>query len=65
MKLPIPIALPTLDAYKHAFWTAAVVCIVAGAVPFLIRTVRPTTAVASGNTTADLSSGREPVKTDA
>ncbi|MER7705505.1 MFS transporter [Kitasatospora sp. NPDC097605] len=65
MKLPIPVSLPTLDAYQHAFWTAAVVCVVAGAVPFLIRTVKPATSVTLGNRTADLTSGREPVKTDA
>ncbi|WP_344340312.1 MFS transporter, partial [Kitasatospora putterlickiae] len=45
MKLPIPVSLPTLDAYRHAFWAAAVVCVVAGAVPFLIRTVKPATSV--------------------
>ncbi|MFF7458925.1 MFS transporter [Kitasatospora sp. NPDC008115] len=65
MKLPIPVSLPTLDAYRHAFWTAAVVCVVAGAVPFLIRTVKPVTSVTVGERTADPASGREPVKTDA
>ncbi|MEV6977005.1 MFS transporter [Kitasatospora sp. NPDC093806] len=65
MKLPIPVKLPTLDAYQHAFWTAAVVCVVAGAVPFLIRTVKPATTVASGNLVADRISGPQPVKTDA
>ncbi|MET8701775.1 MFS transporter [Kitasatospora sp. NPDC058032] len=65
MKLPIPVSLPTLDAYRHAFWTAAVVCAVAGAVPFLIRSVKPVTSVTTGSPAADLTSGREPVKTDA
>ncbi|MFE6868270.1 MFS transporter [Kitasatospora sp. NPDC057692] len=65
MKLPIPVSLPTLDAYRHAFWTAAVVCVVAGAVPFLIRTVKPAAVVTEGNRTADLTPGRKPVKTDA
>ncbi|MFF2954749.1 MFS transporter [Kitasatospora sp. NPDC057965] len=65
MKLPIPVSLPTLDAYRHAFWTAAVVCVVAGAVPFLIRSVKPVASVTTGGPAADLTSGREPVKTDA
>ncbi|MFE7192887.1 MFS transporter [Kitasatospora sp. NPDC057541] len=65
MKLPIPVSLPTLDAYRHAFWTAAVVCVVAGAVPFLIRSVKPVASVTTGGAAADLTSGREPVKTDA
>ncbi|MEU9079848.1 MFS transporter [Kitasatospora sp. NPDC004745] len=66
MKLPpqIPLTLPTLDAYKHAFWAAAVVCAVAGAVPFLIRTVKPATTVAQGGA-ADQNAGPELVKTDA
>ncbi|MET9612764.1 MFS transporter [Kitasatospora indigofera] len=37
----LPVALPTLNAYQHAFWTAAAVCLVAGAVPFLIRRIKP------------------------
>ncbi|MGW6914578.1 MFS transporter [Kitasatospora sp. NPDC054939] len=45
MKLPIPVSLPTLDAYEHAFWTAAAVCLVAGAVPFMIRRIKPAPAV--------------------
>ncbi|MEV7180915.1 MFS transporter [Kitasatospora sp. NPDC093679] len=40
MKLPIPIALPTLTAYEHAYWTAAVMCVVAGLVPFAIRRIK-------------------------
>ncbi|MFB6890432.1 MFS transporter [Kitasatospora sp. NPDC056327] len=65
MKLPIPVSLPTLDAYRHAFWTAAVVCVLAGAVPFLIRTVKPATTVTTGDRTAAPIPGREPVRTDA
>ncbi|MBD0674888.1 MFS transporter [Streptomyces sp. CBMA156] len=67
MKLPpqIPFSFPTLDAYKHAFWTAAVVCIVAGVVPFLIRGVKSAAAptVVGGSATQD--SSPELVKTDA
>ncbi|MFG3055993.1 MFS transporter [Kitasatospora sp. NPDC048239] len=65
MKLPIPVLLPTLDAYKHAFWVAAAVCAIAGAVPFLIRSIKPTTTVAAGNDMADLGSGPVLAKTDA
>ncbi|MFF2043681.1 MFS transporter [Kitasatospora sp. NPDC058170] len=65
MKLPIPVLLPTLDAYKHAFWVAAAVCAGAGAVPFLIRTIKPTTTVAVGNDMANLGSGPVLAKTDA
>ncbi|MFG3227989.1 MFS transporter [Kitasatospora sp. NPDC048194] len=68
MKLPIkiPVLLPTLDAYKHAFWATAVVCIVAGAVPFLIRTAKPVAAApgAPGGSTPQDSS-TQLVKTDA
>ncbi|MBP2056470.1 MFS family permease [Streptomyces griseochromogenes] len=67
MKLPIPIALPTLDAYKHAFWTTTVICAIAAAVPFLIRTVKPATntaraaaMAAADEVTADL--GASPVR---
>ncbi|MDH6109009.1 MFS family permease [Kitasatospora sp. MAP12-15] len=61
MKLPIPlpIQIPTLDAYKHAYWVAAVVCLVAAAVPFAIRQIRPAAPAAAGQ--AD----REPVTTGA
>ncbi|MFJ3791173.1 MFS transporter [Kitasatospora sp. NPDC090091] len=65
MKLPIPVTLPTLDAYKHAFWVAAAVCAVAGAVPFMIRTIKPTATVTAGNETADLGSSPALAKTDA
>ncbi|MFJ8039946.1 MFS transporter [Kitasatospora sp. NPDC096147] len=44
MKLPIPVQLPTLDAYKHAFWVAAAVCLVAAVVPFAIRRIKETPA---------------------
>ncbi|MER8187797.1 MFS transporter [Kitasatospora sp. NPDC094015] len=58
--LPIPVLLPTLDAYKHAFWTAAVVCLVAAVVPFAIRTVKSaTTPVEAAATSPELA------KTDA
>ncbi|WP_395293214.1 MFS transporter [Kitasatospora hibisci] len=65
MKLPIPVTLPTLDAYKHAFWVAAAVCVVAGAVPFMIRTIKPTATVTAGAETADLGSSPTLAKTDA
>ncbi|MFI6158214.1 MFS transporter [Kitasatospora sp. NPDC051170] len=66
MKLPpqIPLTLPTLDAFKHAFWAAAVVCIVAGAVPFLIRSAKPATAVAADGS-APQHTSPELAKTDA
>lgn len=41
MKLPVPVSLPTLSAYEHSYWTAAVVCLAAGLVPFAIRRIRP------------------------
>ncbi|MER7754908.1 MFS transporter [Kitasatospora sp. NPDC097643] len=65
MKLPpkIPLVLPTLDAFKHAFWVAAAVCIVAGVVPFLIRTIKPAATVADA--AARTTSSPELVKTDA
>ncbi|MFG2904980.1 MFS transporter [Kitasatospora sp. NPDC048286] len=67
LKLPpqIPLSLPTLDAYKHAFWTAAVVCIVAGVVPFLIRGAKSaaTPTVLGGSAQQDSSPAL--VKTDA
>ncbi|GAA2229990.1 MULTISPECIES: MFS transporter [Kitasatospora] len=49
--IPLPIQLPTLDAYKHAFWVAAAMCLVAAVVPFAIRRIKPATAVpvASGS----------------
>ncbi|MEV6208509.1 MFS transporter [Kitasatospora sp. NPDC051914] len=64
MKLPIPVALPTLDAYEHAYWTAAVVCVVAGLVPFAIRRIKPAAqpAPAAGTTAAP---SPELAKTDA
>ncbi|GAA2786439.1 MFS transporter [Kitasatospora sp. CM 4170] len=65
MKLPIPVTLPTLDAYKHAFWVAAAVCAVAGAVPFLIRTIKPAATVTDGGKTAELGSSPALAKTDA
>ncbi|MEU4119262.1 MFS transporter [Kitasatospora sp. NPDC028055] len=65
MKLPIkiPVLLPTLDAYKHAFWVTAAVCVIAGAVPFLIRTTKPAATVAGGAARQD--SSPELAKTDA
>ncbi|WP_045697937.1 MFS transporter [Streptomyces rubellomurinus] len=64
MKLPpqIPLSLPTLDAFKNSFWTAAVVCVIAGVVPFLIRSVKPATVVAG---TAQREPSDTLVKTDA
>ncbi|MFB7664314.1 MFS transporter [Kitasatospora sp. NPDC056138] len=47
--IPMPIQLPTLDAYKHAFWVAAAMCLVAAVVPFAIRRVKPATAVPVAN----------------
>ncbi|GAA4841351.1 MFS transporter [Kitasatospora terrestris] len=47
MKLPIPVQLPTLDAYEHAFWVAAVMCLVAALVPFAIRRIKPVEPVAA------------------
>ncbi|WP_371495461.1 MFS transporter [Kitasatospora sp. NBC_00374] len=58
--LPIPVLLPTLDAYKHAFWTAAVMCLVAAAVPFAIRRIKPVAAPVEAAATSP-----EPAKTDA
>ncbi|MEV4615825.1 MFS transporter [Kitasatospora sp. NPDC049258] len=58
--LPIPVLLPTLDAYKHAFWTAAVMCLVAAAVPFAIRRIKPATAPVEAAATSP-----ELAKTDA
>ncbi|MCG6498173.1 MFS transporter [Kitasatospora sp. A2-31] len=65
LKLPIPVTLPTLDAYKHAFWVAAAVCVVAGAVPFMIRTIKPGATVTAAHKTADLGSSPALAKTDA
>ena len=59
----LPVSLPTLNAYEHAFWTAAVVCAAAGAVPFLIRRARPATPVAER--AGEQVSSPELVKTDA
>ncbi|WP_405021731.1 MFS transporter (plasmid) [Kitasatospora sp. NBC_00070] len=64
MKLPVPVQLPTLDAYQHAFWVTAVICLAAAAVPFLIRTAKPTTVAATPPATV-LSSSRELAKTGA
>ncbi|MFD9130657.1 MFS transporter [Kitasatospora sp. NPDC059571] len=62
MKLPIPVALPTLHAYEHAFWTAAVMCVVAGLVPFAIRRIKAADAPAA---TEPASAGPVLAKTDA
>ncbi|MGW4650954.1 MFS transporter [Kitasatospora sp. NPDC004289] len=59
LKLPIPVQLPTLDAYKHAFWVAAAVCLVAAVVPFAIRRIKETPAPAEAAASPEL------VKTDA
>ncbi|MFI5526927.1 MFS transporter [Kitasatospora sp. NPDC051853] len=59
MKLPIPVQLPTLDAYKHAFWVAAAVCLVAAVVPFAIRRIKETPAPVEATASPEL------VKTDA
>ncbi|MEU9133391.1 MFS transporter [Kitasatospora sp. NPDC048540] len=58
--LPIPVLLPTLDAYKHAFWTAGVMCLIAAAVPFAIRTIKPATTPTEAAATSP-----ELAKTDA
>ncbi|MFJ1708130.1 MFS transporter [Kitasatospora sp. NPDC088346] len=58
--LPIPVLLPTLDAYKHAFWTAGVMCLVAAVVPFAIRRIKPVGAPVEAAATSP-----ERVKTDA
>ncbi|MDH6125100.1 MFS transporter [Kitasatospora sp. GP82] len=58
--VPMPIQLPTLDAYKHAYWVAAVMCLVAAVVPFAIRRMKPATAVPVAD-----SSDSELVKTGA
>jgi hypothetical protein len=52
----LPIPLPTLDAYKSAFWTAGVMCLIAGLVPFAIRRIKPSLTPAPADT-------REPAKT--
>jgi hypothetical protein len=57
----IPMQIPTLDAYKHAFWVAAALCLVAAVVPFAIRTVRPAQPVADTRA-AD---AQQPAKTGA
>ncbi|MER5867142.1 MFS transporter [Kitasatospora sp. NPDC002040] len=57
-KLPVP--LPTLDAYKHAFWVAAVVCLIAAVVPFAIRRIKTDSAPVEAAASAP-----ELVKTDA
>jgi MFS family permease len=61
----LPVALPTLDAYEHAFWTAGVICLVAGAVPFLIRRGKPAAAAAPAEAPGRQTSSPELVKTDA
>ncbi|MER5642482.1 MFS transporter [Kitasatospora sp. NPDC002227] len=53
----LPIPLPTLDAYKSAFWTAGVMCLIAGLVPFAIRRIKPAL------TTPAPADTREPAKT--
>ncbi|PBC71303.1 EmrB/QacA subfamily drug resistance transporter [Streptomyces sp. TLI_235] len=66
MKLPIPVALPTLQAYEHAYWTAAVMCVVAGLVPFAIRRIKSADAPAVGPTAGTPSAtSPELAKTDA
>ncbi|PYC75856.1 MFS transporter [Streptomyces tateyamensis] len=61
--LPIPIQLPTEHAYQHAFWVAAVMCVVAAAVPFAIRSVRSNPAPVGDAAPADAPA--EPAKTGA
>lgn len=56
----LPVALPTLDAYQHAFWVAAAVCLIAAAVPFAIRRIKTTPVPAEAAAPAP-----ELVKTDA
>ncbi|GAA2156418.1 MFS transporter [Kitasatospora kazusensis] len=55
----LPIPLPTLDAYKHAFWTTAAMCLVAAVVPFAIRRIKPAATAAAQSPSPELA------KTDA
>ncbi|TQF06544.1 MFS transporter [Kitasatospora acidiphila] len=57
----IPMQIPTLDAYKHAFWVAAALCLIAAVVPFAIRTARPSQPVAD----APVAPAKQPTKTGA
>ncbi|GAB2728138.1 MFS transporter [Kitasatospora kifunensis] len=58
----VKVQLPTLDAYKHAYWITAVVCLVAAVVPFAIRTVRQSAPAAPVAQSAD---APHPTKTSA
>ncbi|MFI9276081.1 MFS transporter [Kitasatospora sp. NPDC052896] len=58
--IPLPIQLPTLDAYKHAYWVTAAMCLIAALVPFAIRQVRT-----AGQPAPELAADREPAKTGA
>ncbi|MDH6121101.1 MFS transporter [Kitasatospora sp. GAS204B] len=59
---PLPVQIPTLDAYKHAYWITAVICLVAAVVPFAIRTAHRSTPVAQA---AALDDAPQPAKTGA
>ncbi|MFF4650644.1 MFS transporter [Streptomyces sp. NPDC001380] len=52
------IGLPTLDAYRHAFWITAVGCLVAAVVPFAIR--RTATAASAAPAAAGTVPAAEP-----
>ncbi|WP_235502653.1 MULTISPECIES: MFS transporter [unclassified Kitasatospora] len=56
----LPVPLPTLDAYQHAFWVAGAMCLVAAVVPFAIRRIKTTPAPVEAAASAP-----ELVKTDA
>ncbi|BFV60473.1 MFS transporter [Kitasatospora sp. CMC57] len=56
----LPVALPTLAAYQHAFWVAGTMCLVAAVVPFAIRRIKTTPAPVEAAASAP-----ELVKTDA
>ncbi|WP_354638908.1 MFS transporter [Kitasatospora camelliae] len=62
-KLPVP--FPTLDAYEHAFATAAVMCLVAAVVPFAIRRIKPAVAPAATGIPAPAGTSPELATTDA
>lgn len=58
----IKVQLPTLDAYKHAYWITAVICLIAAVVPFAIRTVRTAAPAAPAGESAN---APQPTKTSA
>lgn len=60
LPIPLPVQIPTLNAYQNAYWVAAVMCLIAGAVPFAIRRIKPATPAV-----ADQATSPELAKTDA